>query len=100
METTLTDNGKEFKFPNGFESWHETHFEICAAINTRQTQNFAKKTADCKGLVFDSQEGEGFPALYSLALHLTNEFEILHKGREWDGEFFEAIEEFIESKNL
>ena len=99
MKTT-NDNGKEFVFPNGFESWHETHFEIVQAITAKQNQNFKKHRDECEGLVFDAQEGQGFPALYTLAVHLTDEFEKIHEGREWDGEYFETIEEFINSKNL
>jgi hypothetical protein len=42
----------------------------------------------------------GLAGLPALAVHLTNEFEQANEGREWDGEYFEAIETFIDSKNL
>jgi hypothetical protein len=94
MRTTIHDNGQEFTFPNGFESWHETHYQISAAIHSRQQGH------PISGLVHDTQKGMGLAGLPALAVHLTNEFEQANEGREWDGEYFEAIETFVDSKNL
>jgi hypothetical protein len=33
-----------------------------------------------------------------LANDLTDEFELLNKDREWDGEFFDEIERFLDEK--
>ena len=43
-----------------------------------------------------SEQGHG--GLYELAEELTDEFELLNKGRVWDGEFFDEIEEFLSEK--
>lgn len=79
-------------FPNGFDSWQETHFEIVQGITTE----WLKDTPT--GLVEEYHSALGHGGLYELAKHLTDKFEKLNEGREWDGEFFEEIEEFIEKE--
>lgn len=80
-------------FPNGFDSWHETHFEVVQAITIEHTKD------EPQGLVKERHEAQGHGGLYELAEELTSKFEELNKGREWDGEFFEEIEDFL-SKTL
>lgn len=89
MKTTA-----EKEFPNGFESWQETHYEIVAMLTLDIERGKNKAT--------EISETEGTGGLYQLARQLTDKFENLHKGREWDGEFFEEIEYFYaqELKNL
>lgn len=84
-------NRLKFLFPNGLESWQETHFEVVSFItaNTIGTQdNYLTKI----------QESEGSTGLFDVARDWANEFEKLNAGREWDGEFFEEIEAFCKSK--
>jgi hypothetical protein len=50
--------------------------------------------------VFTTRESYGTGGLYELAESLTDDFEKLNAGRLWDGEFFEEIWDFLESKNL
>lgn len=78
--------------PNGFDSWHETHFEVVAAI-TREHQKDQPA-----GVVKERHEAQGHGGLYELAKELTDEFELLNDGRLWDGEFFDEIEEFLNKK--
>lgn len=78
------------KFPNGFASWQETHFEIVKAI--------ALNGEDYHNKVNDIEAIRGTGGLYEFAEELTNKFELLNKGRVWDGEFFEEIEEFISNE--
>ncbi len=79
-------------FINGFSSWHETHFEIVAAITFE-----LQKQTPAKG-VLDRLNSQGKGGLYELASELTDEFENLHEDTEWDGDFFDVIEEFIHLK--
>ena len=85
---------KEFSkmFPNGFESWYETFYEIVAEITFWRHDPYPplkiKNIAD--------EYGTG--GLYELAKELTDKFELLYKDREWDGEFFEEISEFLETE--
>ncbi len=80
------------KFPNGFDSWSDTHFEIVQAIaieiNNEQPKGKTEEVHD---------EG-GHGALYDLAKELTYKFEKKHCGRAWDGDFFDEIEVFIEAE--
>ena len=81
------------KFPNGFTSWLETHFEVVSYITLeyeRDENNTSKVTA--------ITEEKGMGGLYELSEKLTDEFEIIHKDREWKGDFFEEFEYFINRK--
>lgn len=87
----------ERKFPNGFESWMETHFEISGAIN----QRFANDEMP-SAVVNERQEQQGHGGLYELSRELTDKFEKLHEGKEWgiddDTQYFDHIEAFIEEE--
>ena len=83
----------EEKFPNGFESWQETHFEIVSQISY-----YSRLDKCTSNVVNKAQEEQGTGGLYELAKALTNEFEKIHKGREWDGEFFDEVENFLTEK--
>jgi hypothetical protein len=73
------------RFPNGFESWCKTYYEIVNFLT------FTSKVAKF-------YEQNGTEGMYELARELTDEFETLNKGREWDGEFFKEIESFLIKK--
>lgn len=75
-------------FPNGFESWIETYYEIVSSINLNESNPVIEKIRDDKGI----------GGLYEFAELLTDEFETKYKDTEWDGEFFDMIEEFISNK--
>ena len=79
-------------FSNGFESWHETHFEVVQEISNELSK------VQPEGIVKKMQDEFGHGGLYILAFELTNEFEKLNKGRQWDGEFFDEIETFLAEK--
>ena len=83
----------DMKFPNGFTSWMETFYEMSSAI----TMELAKEP-HIGLLVAKRYDEQGHGGMYELAEELTNEFEKLHAGRQWDGEFFDTIQQFIESK--
>lgn len=87
-------NSFKKSFPNGFESWHETHFEIVRGITL--TENLADSEASKQAYHF------GTGGLYDWAKLLTDEFENLHKGKEWgideDALYQEAIEKFLNEK--
>jgi hypothetical protein len=40
----------------------------------------------------------GTGGLYELAESLTDKFEGMHKGRSWDGEFFDEIVRFLDAE--
>lgn len=73
----------EKHFPNGFTSWQETHYEVVSTM-TFYLHNHPE-------IVIDGGTGR----LYEFAEEWTDKFEELNKDREWDGEFFEEIDQFI-----
>lgn len=81
-------------FINGFTSWQESHFEIVDFITTIRSQD---KLA---GIIKETQESQGTCGLWELAVLWTDEFEKLNKDRDWDGEFYEEVEEFCKTKNI
>ena len=84
---------KEFSklFPNGFESWYKTFytivFDMCWIDFNLRKEEYP---------LFEKTHAEGGTGgLWQLTKELTDKFELLHKGREWDGEFFDEIEKFL-----
>lgn len=94
----LSDDGlkiSESKFPNGFDDWQETHFEMVQRIC--QTEHFNGS----KSYKVATEEGIG--GLYLLAENLTDKFEQENKGKNWgendETQYVDAIEKFT-NKNL
>lgn len=77
-------------FPNGFDSWNATHFEIIMAIRPEYngTHSFIRHL--CQG-----REG-----LYELAREMTDRFEREHEGRDWDGDMLNNVRDFCRRNNL
>jgi hypothetical protein len=78
-------------FPNGFDSWYETHHHIVAHLeSTRHYSGSAANRAD-------SENGLG--GVWELAKRLTDRFEGTYKGIEWGGdnkpEYFDTLEDFL-----
>jgi hypothetical protein len=84
---------EEKHFPAGFSSWMETHHEVVAFI-TIQQHECRKGTP-----IYHRHESQGTGGLYELAEEWTDEFENTYKDTDWDGEFFDTIEEFLQEKN-
>lgn len=82
----------EKNFPNGFTSWQETHYEVVQAIT------FIAQQDEPYGIVEERREAQGHGGLYELARELTDAFEKEHEEYEWDGEFFDTIEAWLDEK--
>lgn len=81
-------------FPNGFDSWQKTHFEvvevlcyICSLEEAEQPKSFAE-------LVDQTASEE----MYRLAFNLTNKYEAESKGKTRTRSLFDDIEEFVWSE--
>lgn len=84
---------EQSEYPSGKRIWLETFYEIVAWITHQRTvDNF-------RGDISDVQYKEGSTGFYDLAIEWTNKFEVLNKGREWDGEFFDEVKQFCKMKN-
>lgn len=88
MENKITM--EEYEFVNGFRSWIETYHEVVSFMTLQY-----ERDVDFSSPMSKVNEERGTEGWYKLAEELTNKFENLHKGRKWDGEFFEEIEHFL-----
>lgn len=77
-------------FINGFRSWVETHHEIVSVIGLIRSKDTLPEKLQ------KIQDADGTPGFYDLCIELTDVFEEINKDRQWDGEFWEEIEQFIE----
>lgn len=89
---------KEMDFPNGFDSWYETHHEVVSFM-TNILRDRSEIPQDDTSVIWDEVDSGGTGRLYELAKEWTDEFEQKNKGRKWDGEFFDEIWEFCNRKN-
>lgn len=81
-------------FPNGFDSWQETHYEVVSMMTLEYERG--------NPVIEEYMGVKGIGGMYELAKELTTKFEAQHKDKAWDGEFFEELEYFMgqETKNL
>ncbi len=78
-------------FPNGFESWQKTHFEVVEVlVYIRELDDDAQP----KGF-YEAVDRSATPELYKLALDLTNKYEAEMQGKERTRTLFDDIEEFV-----
>lgn len=85
-------------FPNGFDSWQKTHFEVVEALCYKRMLDEEERPKSFAEAVDNSATEE----LYALALRLTNKYEEMTKGRKPERSLFDEIEEFVhnEAKDL
>lgn len=84
--------GGEYKyFPSGFTNWHETHYFVSVHIS---------ETVDNENSVANHRlDKDGTGGLWELAQELTDQWEELQKGRQWDGEWMEELEAWLNAKD-
>jgi hypothetical protein len=73
------------------DSCLETYYEVSTFIERKADE-------EC-GVAYDTICSQGRGGLYTLAKMWTDEFEQLHIDRQWDGEWLEVLDEFINNKN-
>ena len=85
-------------FPNGFESWQKTHFEVVEVLVYMRSLAEDKQPKKFSEALDQSASDE----MYNLALNLTNKFEEQSKGKERKRTLFDEIEDFVwsEVKNI
>jgi len=72
---------EEIKYPNGLRDYLETLVMISAELGDRDLSALPINYID-------------------LAIEWAEEFEQIHNGRVWDGDWFDAILDFIDKKML
>jgi hypothetical protein len=85
----MSNNNNTFA-PRDFDTWQETHFEIVEAIlqQLQYPDSLASRIHDA--------QGRG--GLYEMAKDLTNKFEEKFADTEWDGNFFDELETFLDEE--
>lgn len=78
-------------FPNGFESWQKTHFEVVEVLVYMRDLEEGKQPRSFAEMIDRSATDE----LYQLALDLTNKFEEQTKGGKHERFLFDEIEDFV-----
>jgi hypothetical protein len=78
-------------FPNGFESWQKTHFEVVEVLCYMRDLEDGRRPKSFEEMVDRSATEE----MYSLALNLTNKYEQETKGRKREQSLFDEIEDFV-----
>jgi len=83
-------------FPNGFDSWMETHYEVVQAI----TLKLADEDMEEDSALYERLEEEGTGGMYTLSEELTDAFEEEYEGAEWGEklDYFDTIENFLNLK--
>jgi len=88
--TSPTIKNKKMKTPKDLSTYLETHYEIVSYLTL--SENKAGTLAQY------TRENEGIGGLYSLAQKLADEFEEIHTGTDWDGDFFDTLADFLTEK--
>jgi hypothetical protein len=70
------------------QDYLETFYEIVAAFYSNSESE----------ILSNIEENLGRGGMWEYATELTDEFQKLHVGREWDGEFFDEIDNFLIDK--
>lgn len=85
-------------FPNGFESWQKTHFEVVEVlVYIRNLEEDQKPKSFAEAMDQSATE-----ELYRLALDLTNKYEEQTKDKKRERNLYDEIEDFVwaEVENL
>jgi hypothetical protein len=81
-------------FPNGFESWQRTHFEVVEVLCFMRDLEEDKKPKSFAEFIDRSASEE----MYNLALDLTNKYEEQTRGKKRERNLFDEIEDFVWSE--
>jgi hypothetical protein len=83
-------------FPNGFDSWMETHYEIVQAI----TLKLSDEDMEEDSALYERLEEQGTGGMYELSEELTDAFEEEYEGAEWGEklDYYDTLENFLNLK--
>jgi len=83
-------------FPNGFDAWMETHYEVVQAI----TLKLADEDMEEDSALYERLEEEGTGGMYTLSEELTDAFEEEYEGAEWGEklDYYDTLENFLNTK--
>lgn len=76
-------------FPNGFDSWSETYFEIVCIVSSHLVNSEPNHRIEF------IHNMSGRRGIQEYAEILTDEFEALNEGRIWTDDYLDAIDTFM-----
>lgn len=79
---------------DAFRSWAETHHEIVTIVTYQLDEIYGQRPR----LLDEILSTEGTGGIYDLCIDLTTEFEKIHEDRVWDGDWLDAVIEFVQEK--
>ena len=79
---------------NGVRSWIETHHEVVSVLAVYLHENGHRTT----GIIDERMNEGGRCEMFDLAIEITDKFEKINEGREWDGEFLDEVYEYTKSE--
>jgi len=82
------------EFPNGFDSWQRTHFEVVEALCYMRSLEENKELKSFAEMADQSATEE----MCLLALNLTNKYEEQSKSKKRERSLFDEIEDFVWSE--
>ena len=87
---------KQKVFPNGFDEWMETHYEIVQAI----TLMLYDEDIDEDGILYKRHDEQGTGGMYMLSEELTDAFEKEYEGALWgaDFDYYDTLENFLNTR--
>lgn len=72
------------------EDYLETHYQVVSEIEYVALGNYPSSVK-----LQNYRSDHGIGAMWELAKSITDDFEALHRGREWDGEWMDELEKYI-----
>lgn len=78
-------------FPNGFNSWQKTHFEVVEVLCYIRGLDEGKQPKSFAEMIDRTATEE----MYQLALNLTNKYEEQNQEGKRERSLFDEIEEFV-----
>ena len=78
-------------FPNGFESWQKTHFEVVEVLVYMRSLEDGKNQKSFAEAVDQTATEK----MYQLALDLTNKYEEQTRDKKRERTLFDEIEDFV-----
>lgn len=84
---------KEIMKEEELEDYLETHYQVVSEIEYIALGNYPSSE---KLQEYRSENGMGgMGGMWMLAKAITDDFQTLHRGREWDGEWLEELEKYV-----
>ena len=105
MQNYIKENGTNLTIVIGAETFHMNYVQLLAFLKGKACDDYLETYYEIvarieahlheeNGFAYDHYCETGTGGLYELAKELTDKFQKLQEGREWDGGFLDEIDNF------